>query len=159
MKKQNGFTLIEVLVYIALFGIMMLGIVGVTYAILESTGKGQSRIVMQEEGDFLMGKINWALTGATTTVVTASTLSVTKNNFPSNPLFFDTAPGKLRLTQGIGLPTNLNSDAVSVSMVFINIPAQGNRPEGVTASATLTTITPTGASISQHFETTKYVRR
>ena len=78
MKKQNGFTLIEVLVYIALFGIMMLGIVGVTYAILESTGKGQSRIVMQEVGDFLMGKINWALTGATTTVVTASTLSVTK---------------------------------------------------------------------------------
>jgi hypothetical protein len=157
--NHKGFTLIETLIYLLLFAILMGGIAAVAYLVLESAGRGQSKVVMQEEGDFLLGKINWGLTGASNATVTPTTLTLSKFGF-SNQLIFAASGTKLTLKQGAGLATNLNSDAVNLSgIVFTDIPALNGRPEGVSASATLTTLTPNGVTISQNFQTTKYLRK
>lgn len=156
MKNQQGFTLIETLIYLALFGIIMGGVGVVAYAVIEAAGRGQTRITMQEEGDFLFGKLNWALAGASNATVTPSSLEIKKFGYPI-PLVFNASGTKLNINEGAG-PIDLNSDAVDVSIIFIDIPALNGRPEGVIASATLTSLTPRGTAISQSFQTTKYLR-
>lgn len=159
MKNQQGFTLIETLIYIALFTVIMGGVGVMAYVVIESAGRGQTRIDLQEEGDFLLGKLNWALSGASSATVTPTTLTVSKYNFSANPLVFNASGTKLTLKEGVtGTATDLNSDIVSVDIIFTEIPALNGRPEGVTASATLTSLTPNGTRVSQSFQTTKYLR-
>ena len=158
-KKNSGFTLIETLIYLALFGILVAGIGAATYAIVESAGRDQTRVTSQEEAGFLLGKLNWALSGASSITVTASSLTVNKFSFASNPLVFDLSANKLRLKEGAGTATDLNSDAVKViNLAFTDIPAAGGKPEGVTAAFTLRSTTPRGTTVDQDFQTTKYLR-
>src|SRR5581483_3447430 len=63
-KSAPGFTLIEVVVYLALFAILFGGAVLAAYNIVESSGRNQSKADIQQEGEFIIGKINWALSGA-----------------------------------------------------------------------------------------------
>src|ERR1051326_3407389 len=94
VKNSAGFTLIETLIYLALFGIMMGGITVVTYGLIESAGKNQTKILVQEEAGFLLGKLNWALTGASGMTVSPSSLTVNKFGFASNPLVFNVSGTK-----------------------------------------------------------------
>ena len=50
----------------ALFAILMGGAVTVAYAVFESAGHNQGKEILQQEGDFLIGKIEWALSGVQT---------------------------------------------------------------------------------------------
>src|SRR5262245_42467784 len=83
--KQPGFTLIEVLVYLALFTILVGGAVLAAYNVIESNGRNQTLAVLQQESNFLTGKINWALTGISdvgspANNSTSGKLSVTKSD-------------------------------------------------------------------------------
>jgi hypothetical protein len=60
-QKKNAFTLIETLVYLALFSFLMTGIIVVVYSIFESSDRNQTKIMVQQEGDFLIAKISWAV--------------------------------------------------------------------------------------------------
>lgn len=160
MKKQKGFTLIETLIYLALFAILMSGIGVTVYAVIEGAGRGQTKIMVQEEGGFLLGKINWALAGASSATATPSTLTISRYNYPLNPLVFGLNGTTMTLKEGSGTTTPLNSDDVKVTnLLFTNIPALNGRPQGIIASATLTSITPNGAAESQDFSITKYLRK
>ena len=160
-SKNQGFTLIEALIYLALFAVIIGGISMVAYALVESTGSSQTRISIQEEAGFLLGKLDWALTGAQTITVTASTLTVNKYNFGgSNPLIFDLNAGKVRLKTASAAAVNLNNDDITVSVLsFTDIPAAAGKPQGVTASFTVQKPSPRGEVISQSFVTTKYLRQ
>src|SRR3990167_4074727 len=61
MKK--GFTLIEVIIYIALFSLLMGSAFVVVYQLIEGSDKLSVKNTTQEEGNFVMRKFNWALTG------------------------------------------------------------------------------------------------
>src|SRR5213078_842008 len=75
---QKGFTLIETLVYLALFAIMIGGIVAASYLLFESSNRNQTKAMMQEEKNFILGKINYALSGAKSASVFGTSLTVTK---------------------------------------------------------------------------------
>jgi len=64
MKKHNGFTLIEVLLYLGLFGIIFSGLLVSVFAIIESIGRGDASSMAQIEGDFLLAKIGSSMNGA-----------------------------------------------------------------------------------------------
>ena len=160
MKKPNGFTLIEVIIYLALFGILMAGVMAAVYAIVEGGGRSQSKILIQEEGNFLLGKFNWALSGASniSVAILPPSLSITKYDYTLNPLVFDVGGSELRLRQGGGEANNLNSDDVALtSLNFQDIPKLNGKPEGLNISFTLASLTYAGAVESQNFEMTKYL--
>lgn len=161
---QKGFTLLETLIYIALFSVLIGGVLATTYNIIEASGRNQTKTVLEQEGLFLSSKLNWALAGASTVAVVPSppSLTINKFNYPTNPLVFDLDPSlvTLRLKEGGGAATNLNNDAVQISnLVFTDIPAASGKPEGVQASFTLTAKTPNGSALSQDFTITKYLRK
>ena len=152
---KKGFTLIEAIVYMALFFIIIGGAMVTTYGIIESVNAGTNHVILQEEANFLLRKVDWAMTGATAVTAVASppSLSITKTGLPL--LKFDVSGTNFRLTRGAGSPVILNSSSISLSNLSFT-PTGGG--VGVTTAFTLTTV-QNGRNVSENFSTTKYLRK
>ena len=88
---MKGFTLIEIIIYVALLSLTIGFILAGVYQILDSKTGVLARTSVEEEANFLMKKIKWAMTGVDavnqpTAGATSTTLSVNKFNFSANPV-------------------------------------------------------------------------
>ena len=167
-NRRDGFTLIETLVYLALLAIFIGGAVVATYSIIEAAGHNQTRAMMQEEGDFLIAKINWALSGAQTVTsppfdaVTPSQsglLSVSKYGGANVTV---TISGSDMQYHDVGGTNTLNNSNVQVSsLLFTHTASSGDGvdPESVKATFIVSAKTPAGAVLTQNFSTVDYLRR
>jgi prepilin-type N-terminal cleavage/methylation domain-containing protein len=163
---NDGFTLIEVVMYLALFAILFGGAVLAAYNVIEGSGKNQTRAQLQEEGDFLAGKLAWVLSGAqtVTTPITgsqASILSLTKYGGTTWTVNANGANMELQTASGT-FP--LNSSAIQLApgtLRFTHTASSGGgtNPESVTTAFTLTAKSPGGADMRQDFTTTTYLRK
>lgn len=142
---MRGFTLIEVIIYIALFGILMAGAVVATYQLIDGGARNQRDVTIQEEGTFLIRKINWTLTSVASVSVSpeGTALSVQKLAGPGfaasdNPLVFAQAGSALSLSRGSSAPVLLSGDAFVVSNVVFTAAANAiGSSTSVTASFNL----------------------
>ena len=154
--SMRGFTLIETIVYLALFAIVMTGLVATVYGYFENTGRNETKAILQEEGNFVLGKINYALDGAQAVSAPASgatggTLTATK--YGSGLSTTITSSGGNVTQDGSRL---VDSSVVTISsLTFTHIAS----PEGVTASFTITAKTPGGQSVSEPASITRYIRK
>jgi prepilin-type N-terminal cleavage/methylation domain-containing protein len=133
--KNNGFTLLETIIYIALFGIIMSGAVVTTYQLLESGRHNQIAIFTQEEGMFLSRKITWALTGATEVSVNAAknVLIITRPDLSSeSPLVLEATTSTMTLKRTGGTASILSGDRFLIAdVVFTKTPALGEVPVSI----------------------------
>ena len=165
VKSGAGFTLMETLIYIALFSLLFGGAVISAYNMFEGFSRGQTHIMMQEEGNFLVGKINWALSGAKSVEIPATggngnTLSVTKWTSSLNPVIVELNSNDLTISLGGNLAKTLNNTNVSVSNLnFRQVYLGGTNPRSVSFEFILTSKTPNGMPISQKFSATSYIRK
>jgi prepilin-type N-terminal cleavage/methylation domain-containing protein len=165
--SSKGFTLIEVIIYIALFSILIGGAFIVAFQLIDSSGKLNAKNTVQSEGNFVMRKLSWALTsvdpGITTTpsLGTTSNLRVTKYDGTKVEICFDS--NKIKIHEGTFssctdsdyLPITTDNVTVKTgSLNFTFIPATGSGPFGITASFT---ITQNGVDFP--FTITKYIRK
>jgi len=162
-RNQKGFTLIETLVYIALFAIVIGGGMIATYQIIQATDADTNHTILQEEANFLLRKIDWALTNSSTIAIVGNTLTVTEPLLPpeQNRLVFDLDSGNLRLrrfddaTNVMFSSNSLNSINLAVSnLSFVSL----SGAKGVKAAFTLTTA-QNGRLATEDFSTTKYLRQ
>ena len=172
MKKQVGFTLIEVLIYLALFGIMFGGVMIAAYNVFESTGRNETKAMVQEEGDFLMAKIDWTISGAQSVTSPASGVSCVSPACPLSVIKWDTSIGNpvvvtmngtnMTLSRGSSAAVTLNNDNVQVSNLSFahnNDSGDGIAPESIQAQFTVSTKTANGSAYSQIFKSTNYLRK
>lgn len=127
----------ETMVYIALLGTLMGGAVIAAYQLLEGGGRNETAVRIQEEGTFINRKINWALTGASATVVSApNVLTITRPDLGAESPLVITGDGmSVTLARNGSAPAILNSDRFSITnMTFSLTPAAGGRPSSITAS-------------------------
>ncbi len=123
-EQQNGFTLIETVLYIALFVLIMASIVLATYNMIASTDKSQYRSLIHNEGQFVVRKFNVMLDNASSVAVSGSTLTIHySNGSPDGTI--DLNGGKIRVNGEI-----LNGDiAPVISLNFVATPSTaGARP-------------------------------
>lgn len=166
--KTKGFTLIEIMVYLGLFAIIFGGAIAAAYSVFETNGHNLTKIMVQEEGDFLIAKINWALSGVSSVTLPAAgsggpMLSVSKWNPPSgNPIVISVSGINTTISEGGNPPEVLNNTNTQISNVnFVHTAASGDgiNPESVEARFTVSSRTPGGSSVSEDFSSTNYVRR
>jgi Tfp pilus assembly protein PilE len=157
---HKGFTLIETLVYLALFTIIIGGFVAATYMMFETSARNQTKAMLQQETNFLIGKLNYALSGvdpAETIVPSAgasdSTLALTRYDDSTFTIFRSGTEMHLN-----SRPLNNSNTAIS-GLVFIHTYAGGTSPESIEAGFTITATTPTGMLLSQTASTTRYIRK
>ena len=164
--RPEGFTLIEVMVYLALFGLLIGGAVIAAYNVIESIGRNNTQATIQQEGNFLLAKINWTLSGISAVNqplenTTSSQLLVAKTDLSIGAVDINIDPGthtKMLITRS-GLTSDLNNDNVDVSGLVFDHQHPIGGAEWVTSNFTLTAKTPNGQSISRDFTTTKYLRQ
>ncbi|MBI4094626.1 MAG: prepilin-type N-terminal cleavage/methylation domain-containing protein [Candidatus Liptonbacteria bacterium] len=166
IKKRDAFTLIEVLIYIALFSATLFVFVMVFYQLIDSRDQNQLRVEVEEEANFLMKKIEWGLLGADSINEpapgsTSTVLSVNKFNFPDNPLVFTLAGDDITLSRGAGAPAALNSERITVrKLEFAHVAAFGSRPSAVSVTLQAFAMAREGRlRASTTIENTFYTRR
>jgi type II secretory pathway pseudopilin PulG len=167
----RAFTLIETVVYLGLLAIIMSGAFASAYGILGSSARNQAKALIQEEGTFLLGKIDWALGGVQSIALPASNasgdmLSVIKYSAsPGNPIVVAVSGGNMTIAKGANPAKILNNSNVSVTCAVDGCfshsasSADGINPESVSASFTVSAKTSEGMTYTQDFSTAKYLRK
>lgn len=77
---QKGFTLIEVLIYTALFSLIIGGLLVIVYAMLDTNEDLENKILVNEEGNFLVNKISQTFEDAKQVIKPFSTSSPTTSS-------------------------------------------------------------------------------
>lgn len=57
MRERNGFALMEIMIYLALFGLLFSGLFCTAMIIAQNVGRNDARIMLAQEGAFLLAKI------------------------------------------------------------------------------------------------------
>lgn len=121
--NQKGFTLLETVIYIALFSLLMAGVIVAVFNIFASNDRNEISVGIQEEGTFVARKLSWALTSASTVSTTsASTLVVTRPDLAAqSPLTLTQSAGRLTLARGSGAGMALTGLRFTVSSTTFTI--------------------------------------
>lgn len=149
---SRGFTLIETLVYLALFALIIGGLVSAAYLLFESSGRNQTKAMLQEEQNFIMAKIGWAMNNASAASVSGSTLTISKYSGPN--IVIDKSGDNVRMDGTVLNNTNVTVDDLS----FVNV-GGGSSAESVETSLTMSAKTPNGMTISLTATSTRYIRK
>ena len=167
MRKisSDGFTLIETLIYIAFFAFLIGSLLGITYQTIASTDQINRKIVLQQESNFILRKLDWALTGAQSITVPSigspgSELKLNQYVGTNNPIDFVFQNGNIYLSlagAAVGSGNQLNSKNIAVSSFTVTSSQTVNQPEEVQVGFTLThVLDPTHP---QSFQITKYLKQ
>lgn len=165
MKNNKGFTLIEVLIYIALFSLLMGTAFMTAFNLIDGSGKLSAKTTTIEEGNFVLRKINWALTGISSDTAdivnppkvfpyTNSTLSIKKWQSGTKvpiEIAYDAVSNRIMMRKGGGPPLPITTANVKVTnLQFEFIPSVQSGPAGIKATATID---------GKDFSITKYIRQ
>lgn len=134
-KKNNGFTLMETMIYIALFSIILTGAITGAYNLLEGGKRNIDSSKIEEDGNFINRKINWALSGATTVSVSPSgkILTITRPDLGAqSPIIISENSGEITIQRSSGVPVPINNDRFVISdTVFTYKPADNGKPPSI----------------------------
>lgn len=149
---MKGFTLIETLIYIALFTLIIFGSVVTAYNLVQGSDMLNKKTVTEEEGNFVLRKLDWAMTGLTSISIGGSncTQTLTANKINFGTIDFRTTGGatnKIEMQENGGgyFPiTTINASTTCLKFSQIS-----SDPIGITVTATINNI---------DFVLTKYAR-
>lgn len=155
---NKGTTLIEIIIYVALFSIIITGAFVTSFQLMNSDTRTNQGIVVQEEGNFVVNKLNWAMTGLSPTIIPTvngtgcnQILTTNKINYPFNPIVFRMNESKIEMSESGGAYTPITTANVKVTCFkAIIIPTNGQSPLGISATTTIDGV---------DFSTTKYNRK
>ncbi len=161
MKK--GFTLVEVIIYIALFSTLIGGSFITAYQLFDGSNKLNVKNTTQDEGLFIMRKLGWALSNVNPTAsITPSSVSsptLTATKYDGNQINIKLTGTKIEMKESLGpnvfLPLNTDNVMVKTSSLnFQYISPFGSGPFGITASFIITK-----DGVDFPFSITKYIRK
>ncbi|MFA6474699.1 MAG: prepilin-type N-terminal cleavage/methylation domain-containing protein [Patescibacteria group bacterium] len=126
-KHTTGFTLIELIVYIAIASILILTAAGFIQSILQIQRTQKIASLLEANGNNAMRRITQAVRNADsitlpTTGTSGTTLTVATYSGPTNPTSYTLSGGQLREQLGAGSVTPITSTEVTVSALsFYNL--------------------------------------
>ncbi|MEK7177077.1 MAG: type II secretion system protein [Patescibacteria group bacterium] len=161
--KKNGFTLIETVIYLGLFAIIMTGVLTAVYSVSQTGSRNQARAMIQEEGTYLLGKIDWVLSGVKTINLPIGSGDVLQvNTFNGNAIEVGLSGLNIYLSRLPNSPEILNNTNVEISeleFIHTEVSGDGINPESVEVNIIITTRTQDGFLFSQKFSTVKYLHK
>lgn len=147
---MRGLTLIETILYIALWSFIMSSVMLTVYGIAQNGDLFAKRNVASDEGEFVTAKLNWAL-GDMASITTpssgsGSSLSITRNDGTVVEVRLTGDVIEMRIAGGSYIPLTTANVSVS-SLEFTRI---SGTPAGIQASTTIDGI---------NFMTRRYLRQ
>ncbi len=173
-KTKNGFALIEVVVYIALFSTLMGSAAICAYSLLESGGRTESKALLLQEGNFLLNKISFIVENTHTIstpslnsseISTDNTLAIVPFDISlGNPIVFSIQDNNLLIARGSASGYPLNNSFITLSNLLFTRTRDTSTsgsipPESIHTSFTLTLQTRKGSTLSERFSETNYLHK
>ena len=163
---SRGFTLIEIVIYMGLFGLLMGGAVVAANDVFESSGRGGVRAVLGEEGDFILSKINWALRDAARVIEPHALVGCSASSSAliietqDTRLTIDEVEGSVQVLDGISSSRTINAPDTKVSnLSFLYCAGRDALEwERVEAQFDLTSLGTVGLPVTQSFRRVFYLR-
>ncbi len=120
--KNSGFTLLETIIYLALFSVLMSGAVMAVYQLLSSIDKDERTLKVLTESNFINQKLDWALSGKSVIeIIDTNTLKITRLDDPLiSPLTFNFYDAQLYLSRNGGVPLLLTNNTLKISDVTVS---------------------------------------
>lgn len=140
MKKniltKQGMTLIETLIYVAIFSIFIVALASFAININSSRISGQIIFDVNDQGSQVINVITQSLRNASTTTIPAigtssSTLSITTTVPAQNPTIFSLINGVLYIKEGANNSVALTNNKVTVSNLVFSDLSQPLKPKTV----------------------------
>ncbi len=147
-KQQQGFTLMELLVYISLVAGVLLVATTFAWSIIESRTKSFVVQEVQQNERFIIEKITQAVRGAADVTVPAvgvtdTGLTLASNDIAKDPVVFSLDTGTLSMSEAGGASVVLHSDSINVTdLQFTNLTTPNGKTSNVRVSITLEHINP-----------------
>ena len=125
--RHRGFTLIELVLYISIMSILLLGLAVLMSTILETRERHQVIAEVEQQGIQIMQKLTQSLKDADSVELpvlgsSGSTLSLTPHENAANTTVFTIQDGILTSTVSILPSISLHNDAIFLTdLVFLNV--------------------------------------
>jgi len=140
MKNQRGITIIEVVLYMGLLSIILSSGVLILFQIIEGDARREQAILVQQEGDFILGKFDVIMMQD---VVVSSPVSGQQGSMlavgvsPDEISLFQSGE-KLMIKRGVNAAQPLNSSSAPlINLNFENNPADDDSSGMLVVSFTL----------------------
>jgi type II secretory pathway pseudopilin PulG len=149
MKHRDGYTLIELLLYISIMGILLGALTSLLSVSLSARIKNESIIEVDRQGEFMIDTIAQTARAAASITTPAggasgSTLTLGMATAGVNPTTFNVAGTTLQIKEGAGATIPLNSGRVAVTGFTVKNLSRASTPGAVQISFTLSTVNTTG---------------
>jgi type II secretory pathway pseudopilin PulG len=141
MNKNKGFVLIEIVIYIALFSIMIGGLMVSAFQLMDATIDNGYRTATQAEMNFVLKKLDWTIIGASNIAINSGVLEITKNSH-TYKFEFDFVNKKITLDNEDITTLNVKVETFNFSLIDI-------MPKGVNINIIID---------GQQVNLTKYIR-
>lgn len=116
---RKGFTLIEILIYTALLGMIMGAAILITKSSLEARAKNRSALILNENMHFaitrLEARVHAAIDITAPASGSANSLTLSMTDSSKNPTVFNLSGGVLKITESSGNATALTSDEIEIT--------------------------------------------
>jgi type II secretory pathway pseudopilin PulG len=159
---MRAFTLIETLIYLALFSILIYGALGGIYALTASSERNQTRADVESEGNFLLAKITYDVShsqslSSPSMNASSSTLALVSDD--GSTITYATSASVLDRTQnGTTLPLSSNTVLLS-GLTFYSIASTsgGVSTKELQTTFQLSTTVDNGQSYTETFSDSSYL--
>jgi prepilin-type N-terminal cleavage/methylation domain-containing protein len=146
-KQKRGFTLIEVLLYMAVSSVIIFTLASVLYILTPAQAKNRTVIEVEEQGLFVTQEIIKRIreaegVTAPSAGVSAATLTLDTASTSTDPVVFTLSSGVLQLEEAGGGAVSLTNDRVTVSGLSFSNLSKADTPGVVSFEFTLTHINP-----------------
>lgn len=140
---QKGLTLIETLIYVAIFSIFVTGLVNFSSSLSATRLHAQGVLEVNDQGSQALKLItqtlrNGSSVNSPTIGNSGASLSVVTNTGATSPTVFSLSGGVLYITEGSGSPVALTNSKVVVSNLTFSNFSRASTPNIVKVSFTLT---------------------
>ncbi|MEK7150814.1 MAG: prepilin-type N-terminal cleavage/methylation domain-containing protein [Patescibacteria group bacterium] len=137
MKNAKGFTLVELIIYIGILSVMVVGLVSFALSMTSARTKTYTNQNVQANArmtlDIIMQKIRTAQSvniGVSVFGIDPGVLSLQMADPLKNPTIINLSAndGRLQITEGVGVPIYLTDNETEVSnLLFTNLTQSGER--------------------------------
>jgi len=141
-NRQQGYTLIELLLYVAIVGSLLTGVVTFFGIVVDARVKNQSVTEVNEQGTFALDYVAQTIRNANsltspTIGTTASALTIAVPTASLTPTVFSLSSGALQVKEGAAAAVNLTGSKVQVTAFSVKNLSRANTPGIIQISLTL----------------------
>ncbi|MDQ3099380.1 MAG: prepilin-type N-terminal cleavage/methylation domain-containing protein [bacterium] len=142
ITNQQGFTLIELILYIAIIVMFLTTLIPFAWNVIEGGAKSATQQEIYSQARFISERVKYEIRNASgINSISATSINLATSTAGTNPTIISLSGTNLTIKEGTGTTTNLNSSDTGVSsMTFTNLTSANTYTKNIQFSFTVSDV-------------------